>query len=364
MSAAYCYHGLLLLIDFFLLYLLWRDTFTSFLRFRVLAYCGGSAAICFALVFSTLLDGHFDRDLILHGLAWHGSFFLFASAFLMYRQRIDSKPRRLFPSLVLGFGCIYCGLAVDALLFEPTALIIRETTIRTSKITKPMTIVFASDLHAERIGHYERWTLQKIKEQNADLILFGGDYLHGKTYDDELQLQKYQNWNRFFRELDFQAPLGIYAVRGSLAHDWGPWTKMFADTKIIPCEHTFTEQIGEIRVTFLSMEETWQEPLPIPDEGRENQFRIIVGHSPRYAMATQEADLLLAGHTHGGQVQIPLLGLPIITFSGDLPKKWATGITAMSNGATLIVSHGTGCSIMRIRFWCRPDFWVIRLVPE
>ena len=103
------------------------------------------------------------------------------------------------------------------------------------------------------------------------------------------------------------------------------------------------------------------------DQEQENKFRIIAGHHPLYAMATQEAELLLAGHTHGGQVQIPFWGLPIITMSDPLPKRWATGKTLMENGALLIVSHGTGLDtsprVPRVRFHCRPDFWVIRLVP-
>jgi len=64
---------------------------------------------------------------------------------------------------------------------------------------------------------------------------------------------------------------------------------MFEGTAIIPKESTVTEQIGELRVTFLSLGDSG-EKSSIPDEGRKNQFRIIVGHCPMYAMAEQDAD--------------------------------------------------------------------------
>jgi len=358
------YHGLMLLVDVLLLYFIWRSPYTTFRRFLALSCYGVIAAIVLTLVISGV-----DGNLAIHGIAWHGTFFLFASAFLMYRQRAGGKPRRRFPSLVLAFGCVYFGLAVNTLLFEPTALVVREMTITTPKITEPITILFASDMQADRIGRYERWTLQKIKAQNADLIIFGGDYTEGRSAEESRQALK--DWNRLFHEIDLQAPLGIYAVRGTTVHDWGWWKEKFNDTAIVPLEDTITktigtQSIGEIRVTFLSSQDSWA-IHSFPDEEREGRFRIIVGHHPLFAMATQDADLLLAGHTHGGQVQIPFLGLPIITYSAPLPRRWATGVTPMANGATLIVSHGTGLVrskvAPRVRFHCRPDFWVIRLVP-
>ena len=269
--------------------------------------------------------------------------------------------------LFIGFPIALLVCVIDAFLVEPTWLVVRETTITSSKITEPITIVFASDLQADNIGTYERRTLQKIKEQNADLILFGGDYV--QTSRPEERQEVLWNWNQLFREVDLQAPLGIYAVQGNF--DREQWQTMFEGTAVVPLEQTLTQSIGEIRVTFLSEKDSGT-VLPVPDVEQTDKepggkFRIIVGHRPNYAMATQEAELLLAGHTHGGQVQIPLLGLPLVTASGSLPKRWATGMTPMSNGAMLIVSHGTGMErgiAPRVRFYCRPDFWVIRLVPS
>jgi predicted MPP superfamily phosphohydrolase len=281
----------------------------------------------------------------------------------MYRQKKkNGKPRRKTPTMLVIVGCIYFGCSVDALLIEPTALILRETTITTSKITQPITIVFCADMQTEHVGDYERRTLQKIKKQNADLILFGGDYIQGKDDDENRQLLK--DWNQLFREINLQAPLGVYAIQGNKELSL-PWREMFKDTGIIPRGLTGTVQIGEIRVSFLSVRSSWAK-RSVVDRVGEGKFRIILGHMPVYAMAEQEADLLLAGHSHGGQIQIPFFGA-LHTNSRDLPRKWASGITTLPSGATLLVTNGSGLArdnAPRVRFFCRPDIWVIRLVPE
>ncbi len=77
------------------------------------------------------------------------------------------------------------------------------------------------------------------------------------------------------------------------------------------------------------------------------------------------ADLMLAGHTHGGQVCLPVLG-PLLTPSGS-PRSWASGATAMPGDRTLVVSRGVGMERQgapRLRFLCRPELVVIDLKPQ
>lgn len=84
------------------------------------------------------------------------------------------------------------------------------------------------------------------------------------------------------------------------------------------------------------------------------------------AFTTQGADLLIAGHTHGGQVRIP--GRPALVTNCDIPPRQAQGVSVWTHGrssAVLEVSAGIGTSIYApFRFACPPEAVVLTLVPS
>ncbi|HET9722225.1 MAG TPA: metallophosphoesterase [Actinomycetota bacterium] len=91
--------------------------------------------------------------------------------------------------------------------------------------------------------------------------------------------------------------------------------------------------------------------LPRRDDGR---FGIAVMHSPDSApeAAACGYDLVVAGHTHGGQVRLPVVGA-LVTNSA-LPSRLASGLIRMA-GSWLSLSPGLGTSkYAPFRFWCRP----------
>ena len=95
-------------------------------------------------------------------------------------------------------------------------------------------------------------------------------------------------------------------------------------------------------------------------------FTIVAGHRPDFAMGLEGMDvsLVLAGHTHGGQVRIPFLGPPVI-LSG-VPRAWARGFRPLGGG-WLDVSAGLGCEhtggMPCIRVNCPPEMTLITLEP-
>jgi len=93
--------------------------------------------------------------------------------------------------------------------------------------------------------------------------------------------------------------------------------------------------------------------------------RIAFAHYPRAALALRpnsRVDLVVAGHTHGGQVVLPLVGPPIVL--SPLPRSIAAGGLHALDGNALYVSRGVGMErgqAPRIRFLCPPEITVLTL---
>jgi predicted MPP superfamily phosphohydrolase len=98
-------------------------------------------------------------------------------------------------------------------------------------------------------------------------------------------------------------------------------------------------------------------------------LKLGVTHAPYRrvldALTNQGADLVLAGHTHGGQVRFP--GLPALVTNCDIPRRQAQGLSVWDGrrrSALLNVSAGLGTSIYApVRFACAPEAVVLTLVP-
>jgi predicted MPP superfamily phosphohydrolase len=94
----------------------------------------------------------------------------------------------------------------------------------------------------------------------------------------------------------------------------------------------------------------------IPPEG----FRILLAHTPDVIRdaARRGVDLMLSGHTHGGQVRLPLLGATVVP--SRYGHRYAAGEFHV-DGTTLYVSRGLGTVRFRLRFLCRPELGLYTL---
>jgi uncharacterized protein len=227
-------------------------------------------------------------------------------------------------------------------------------------------IVLLTDIHRGPFVSQER-VHSLVHEVNAlgpDLILLGGDYVYlGTRYASTC-----------FKELaDLNAPLGVYGVLGN--HDYGkyvngvggpdPIIKGMKDAGItlLRDEGVWINKGGQrIRLGGVSDYSVDRPDLTETVKGTgPADLVLLLSHEPDYAEDLPEGavDLVLSGHTHGGQVTV--FGKWAFHVPSKYGQKYRTGVVE-NDGTTVIVSNGTGTStIPPIRIFCRPQIVVITL---
>ena len=206
----------------------------------------------------------------------------------------------------------------------------------------------------------------RLMDEKPDLILMAGDYLQADTQEDWQVLR--DQMKEFLDNQGFRAPLGVYGVGGNT--DFQRWPEIFDGLDVVTFQETRSECGGHFYVTGLSIEDSFDPAMSVFRKGLDSKpdkpFHIVLGHAPDYALSDEvDADLLVAGHTHGGQVRLPWIG-PLVTFS-QVPRSWAAGMTKLDDEKWLVVSRGVGMErrdAPRLRFLCRPQLVVINVVPK
>jgi uncharacterized protein len=233
--------------------------------------------------------------------------------------------------------------------------------------SRPLRIVHLTDIQTDAIGPFQERALRAALEQSPDLIVFTGDYIQPRLEGGRKATTA--AFQALLRRLDFGAPLGAYAVRGDVDPEW---PRMFDGTRVTPLTgETARIPLGDGR--FLSLvgltsgmsRANEREPMrALVGRAPAGDVRIVFGHQPDYVIPLTEStrvDLALAGHTHGGQVALPLFGPPYT--SSPLPRRYAGGLHDY-RGTLLHVSRGIGMErgpAPQIRFLVPPEICVLDL---
>lgn len=219
------------------------------------------------------------------------------------------------------------------------------------------TILQLSDLHSKEYGTKQDKLLKLIGSQNYDLVVVTGDLVDKGNPLIEPGIHLVQGLKR----------KPTYFVPGN--HDW--WTGF-----------QFKDQLLQIGVKILDNqavkltkngEHIWLVGVDDPYLGRDrlnealsqindSAPRLLMAHAPNvFPLAVKSGiDLLMVGHTHGGQVRLPIVGAVIVPGQGLFPE-WDYGL--FSSGKTrMVITAGLGESVLPIRFNIRPEIVLITLV--
>lgn len=276
--------------------------------------------------------------------------YLLIGAYLL-RAKHRLAMTALFSSILIA------GIGVYSFWIEPFWLEVSYVQVHSKRLTQPVRIVVLADIQTDHVGNYERATLLRAMQEKPTLILLPGDFIQERR--PKLRAELYEQLRVAFRQAGLDR-IAAVAVGGD--HDPVEWPTLFDESATVKFVETGSVDIGELHITGLTMEDSANPKLVVNPS---DKFHIVVGHRPDFALsAHMPAELLVAGHTHGGQVRLPFIG-PLITYS-EVPRSWAAGVTQLQENKMLSVSRGIGMErdlAPRLRFLCRPQIVVIDLIP-
>lgn len=256
------------------------------------------------------------------------------------------------------------GTLLYAFQLAPNLVAKEEVVIQDSEVVEPMNIILIADTHFSE--HYTpddfQKAVDKINEQEPDLVLFLGD-----LFDD---LQKYTGDSGAISEKlsQIESKQGKYAVYGN--HDYGLGSEF--KYKDIMKDGGFTVLVNESvhfpenNVTLTGVDDylLGYGDASVVENNPINAFNIVACHEPDVIdmIMSEPVDLMVSGHTHGGQIKIPFYKH---SYLPPLGEKYRAGEFFFDNPAktTLYVNRGLGITKIPARFLSTPEVTVIQITP-
>ena len=280
-----------------------------------------------------------------------------------------SRPRLRRRSWLALWCLAFVAVLLGSWAFwlEPRRLVVNQSALDVPHWPEPLAdlrVALLSDLHVGspywRLPELEQ-LVERVNRERPELVLLAGDYVitdvaFGEWVDPE-------SIARVLGRL--QAPLGVVAVLGN--HDW--WfdghrvRRAFESQGIVVLENQAHEVWRGGRRFFivgladqLTRRIRLDQALAGVPEG--DPFLVLVHEPDVFVRVPERASLTLAGHTHGGQVRLPLLGRPV------LPSKYGQRFAAghvIEEGRHLFVTTGVGTSMFPVRFGVAPEIAILNL---
>ncbi len=209
-------------------------------------------------------------------------------------------------------------------------------------------MVQVSDLHLSRTGDVHVRMIEQVRRLNPDLVVVTGDLVDVKSGVGEVS------------DLlsNLKPPRGVWVVPGNWDHD--------ADAV-----DDLTNAFDALKIRFLVNESAqlaetlWMVGVDDPSSGNDDlqgslqnvpagSQRLLLAHSPDIVASLHEQafDLILAGHTHGGQINLPVVNGSWL--KAGLSREYVKGMFLVS-GSPMYVNRGIGTTHLPLRIGARPE---------
>jgi len=293
--------------------------------------------------------------------------------FVFQQVRRPARPRSPWPKrirIALAAVILFMASVVFwGFFIEPNRLIVRQETIQIDQWPRELNdfrIAVLSDIHAggEFIDERKlRTIVERTNALQAEMIVIAGDFISGDGRRHPLHMQP-EVFGPILKNL--HAPLGVYSVLGN--HDrWydGRHVRRALEENGIKVldDEVFKVDARGTSLWLVGLADLWTRPqriLTTVDQVPQNATVIALTHNPDiFPRVPSRVQLLIAGHTHGAQVRLPLIGYVVepSRMSGD---KYVRG-HVFENGHHLFVTTGIGTSIVPVRFGVPPEIVLLTI---
>jgi len=288
-----------------------------------------------------------------------------------WRARPDPGRRRALGRIALwSAGAAGTGIGAWGMWLEPALLQVRRYTLPIRDLppwAEGLRVVHLSDTHHGPYVSlpYLQRAMARANALQADLVVLTGDYVHRtpKSIVPGIAVLA-----------DLRARLGVYAVLGNHDHWEGPEdcraALRRAGIRLLDRDHVFfgpegpRTEPGAEALCLAGFGDLWEDEhdpaealVGVPAETP----RLVLSHHPDYAEkipAALRVDLLLAGHTHGGQVRVPGRGTPVVPSA--FGQKYAGGL-CQGPRCPVLVSRGVGMAYLPVRIGVPPEIVLLTL---
>ncbi|HUV04784.1 MAG TPA: metallophosphoesterase [Armatimonadota bacterium] len=264
------------------------------------------------------------------------------------------------------------GLIVYAFLVEPYWIRLSEVDIRIEGLPESLDgfkICHLSDTHTSRYGRLERKLSKLLSGIEADLCVITGDLLNAKAGREALRrvLSLFNPRFGFFAVLgngDYKPQILLPECVGEL-EQLGIQLLQNSSATLLP--NGLEMSIIGVEDPFLGLDDIARAMSGAAEGG----FKLLLAHSPDVVVeaAGQPLDLILAGHTHGGQVRIPAIGAfwlhcrYRLGISGGCygPEVLSRALKRDVGRLQMYVNRGVASGTLSPRFMCPPEVALITL---
>jgi predicted MPP superfamily phosphohydrolase len=274
-------------------------------------------------------------------------------------------------------------VAIWGIFIERAIYVVRKESIRVLPSgSNPITVLQIGDIHMAPWQKSKQRFIQSLTKYPIDLVVNTGDNLgHPKAISSLLQalgplLSKpgvFVNGSNDYFGPVMKNPLGYIFhtshAPNSARLDTATMTNAFEQAGWVNLNNKTSQLVvSGNKIRFIGLDDFHIGYSDSSKLSESRDFTIALTHAP-YLEAIETltklgAELIFAGHTHGGQVRVPFLGA--LTTNSDLPNKYARGLSGWSfqtKSSILSVVAGLGNSIFApVRFACFPEVRLITLL--